>query len=282
MQSSLHSLWQKFPLPQPPLLFQFLILLPYHLLAASIIQYAGNNFAECRILPKMLPYYLTAEKNSEPVTPGSRQPGIQDINPNAWDTAYATQGRLWGGVPLFISDLSGHSRVLDLGCGSGKLLKFLIGKMYECIGIDFSENACRLARKTVKNPDMNLLIADVRQIPLRSCSIDAVFAYHVAGHLPAEDRSLLVEESAQVLSVGGKFIFCDFSVEDFRAGKGTEVEEHTYRRGNGILTHYFTEDEVRLLSEKFIIETIRTIRWPMKIRGTEYPRAEIAATFVKR
>jgi ubiquinone/menaquinone biosynthesis C-methylase UbiE len=202
-------------------------------------------------------------------------------NPAAWETAYAKQGRLWGGVPAIIPDLPDHSRVLELGCGNGKLLAFLAENLHECIGLDFSENACRLSQRNVKSPNVNLIIADARQIPLRSGSVDTVIAFHVVGHLLAEDRTALVAESARVLSSGGKFLFCDFSIEDFRAGNGEEIEDRTYRRGTGIITHYFTDDEIRALSGHLSIDMMRTIRRSMKIRGTVYPRAEIMATFVR-
>ncbi len=212
--------------------------------------------------------------------PGKNR-AVEPATPDAWDKAYATQGRLWGGTPGPVPELPAGSRVLELGCGNGKLLLSLAGKPYDCIALDFSQHACRLARRTVNNPDVTLLVADARKIPLRSGTVNAVVAHHVAGHLLAEDRSFLINETARVLSGGGWFLFCDFSAEDFRAGKGTEIGERTYRRGTGIITHYFTEEEVRGMSGPFQVRDLTTIRRIMTVGGRIYPRAEIMATFVK-
>jgi ubiquinone/menaquinone biosynthesis C-methylase UbiE len=200
----------------------------------------------------------------------------------AWDRAYETQGRLWGGAPLPLPELPAGSRVLELGCGSGKLLRALAGKPPEVVGLDFSENACRLARKAAAGSEnAEVILADVRSIPASAGSFDAVIASHIAGHLPEEDRHLLAGECARVVKPKGRLLFYDFSVGDFRAGEGTEVEKNTYIRKNGIMTHFFTEQEVAGLFSPFTLRAITTRRWSLKVKGKDYPRAEIAAEFTR-
>lgn len=201
---------------------------------------------------------------------------------SAWDHLYAKQGCLWGGMPFPVQDLPQHSCILELGCGNGKIVSLLAGKQFDLVALDFSPHACRLARNAVKEyAATDILTADARTIPLRSGSVDAVVANHIAGHLMEKDRTILLCEVARVLRGGGRFLFCDFSVDDFRAGNGTEVEKHTYLRGTGIITHYFTEAEVRLLSDRFIPDTISTHNWSMKVRGRDHTRAEIIASFIR-
>lgn len=200
----------------------------------------------------------------------------------AWDRVYEKQGRLWGGAPLSLPDIPEHSRILELGCGSGKMLPSLVRKPHEVIALDVSPHACRLARNVLgERGDAEVITADVRSIPLRAGSIDVVLAIHVAAHLLQEDRALLVREIGRVLRPHGLLFFTDFSVADFRAGAGREVEKGTYIRGNGILTHFFSGQEVGDLFRPFTPRKIETRTWPMKIRGCEYPRAEIVAEFVK-
>ncbi|TRZ67401.1 MAG: class I SAM-dependent methyltransferase, partial [Methanothrix sp.] len=59
------------------------------------------------------------------------------------------------------------------------------------------------------------------------------------------------------------------------------VEERTFRRGRGILTHYFTEEEViglfgglRPVSVGIDVRTTR-------IRGRDHLRSEVTAVFVR-
>ena len=69
-----------------------------------------------------------------------------------------------------------------------------------------------------------------------------------------------------------------FSVRDMRFGKGAEVERHTYRRGNGILYHYFEADELRTLLSSFEeIELREEIAETRFAKGSV--RAELVGTF---
>jgi len=45
---------------------------------------------------------------------------------DAWETGYRTRGRIWGGGPGCIPPLPAAGRVLELGCGDGKTISFLV------------------------------------------------------------------------------------------------------------------------------------------------------------
>jgi len=92
--------------------------------------------------------------------------------------------------------------------------------------------------------EADLLVGDVASLPFQDAVFDAVFAFHVIGHLRENDRHRAALEAARVLKGGASLFFLEFGVEDMRAGKGLEVEPNTFRRGGGILTHYFSEGEV--------------------------------------
>ncbi len=198
-----------------------------------------------------------------------------------WDHAYKKQGRLWGGAPL-VPDLQENARVLELGCGNGKMSAALAEKAYELIALDFSLHACRLAKKKVAGfENANVLVADAGALPLAMHSVDTVIANHVLGHGLHDTRAAIVREVVRVLAPGGHFIFCDFSTEDFRAGTGSEVERNTYRRGNDIITHYFTQEEAETLSDRLQVLDLQAHRRTLRIRRRDYLRSEIVITFVK-
>jgi hypothetical protein len=68
-----------------------------------------------------------------------------------------------------------------------------------------------------------------------------------------------------------------------RAGQGDEVEPGTFRRGSGIVTHYFGENEVAdLFCGRQIQQAgISTHCWMMCIKGKDHLRAEVQAGFLK-
>ncbi len=134
----------------------------------------------------------------------------------------------------------------------------------------------------MKTTAAGLVVADATYLPFRGEVFDAVFLVHVAGHLPEAGRRGMVSEVLRLLRPGGIVFFRAFSVEDLRAGEGEEVEPQTFRRGGGIITHYFTETGAEELFASFIPIEIRTHRWQMRVRGRDLPRAEVEAVFQKR
>jgi ubiquinone/menaquinone biosynthesis C-methylase UbiE len=198
----------------------------------------------------------------------------------AWDQEYRIRGPLWGGASRDLPELPEGSRVLELGCGSGKTLSALRGRPWRISALDASLEAVRLCR-SITEQEADLLAADACRLPFKGESFHAVLALHVLGHVYRGEREAMASEAARVLRKGGRLIFRGFGMEDMRAGKGELVEDETFRRGRGIITHYFTEEEVAGLFSMLSPEAFRTRRWRMRVRGELLLRSEVEAVFSK-
>jgi len=199
---------------------------------------------------------------------------------NPWDDDYQRRGRLWGGSVPFLPRLPRSSRILELGCGDGKTILPLVKNGYSVTALDISPSAAVLCRDSCASPDQaRILVADVRKNPFCNGSFDVINASHVTGHLSLEGRRQLAGEVTRLLAPGGTLYFRDFSVEDFRFGRGEQTEEGTFMRKNGIITHYFSGDEVRALFSQLTATSLVQHRWDLRVRGTPFPRAEIVAEF---
>jgi ubiquinone/menaquinone biosynthesis C-methylase UbiE len=128
----------------------------------------------------------------------------------------------------------------------------------------------------------DLVVADACTLPFNDQSFDAVLMIHVLGHVSDPDRRLIANESMRVVKENGKVYFRGFARGDFRCGTGTETEPGTYRRGTGIITHYFCETEIIDLFSPLKKETIKTSQWCMRVRGKELKREEVDAVFTKK
>jgi ubiquinone/menaquinone biosynthesis C-methylase UbiE len=172
-------------------------------------------------------------------------------------------------------------KALEIGCGNGKTIAGLHGKGWEVTGLDYSSHAITLCRSTLMETCRGrLVVADAQTLPFSDESFDLVLLIHVLGHMNRTGRGQMVRECVRVLKNNGSILFRDFSTRDFRFGKGTEVEPGSYRRGNGILTHYFTNDEICSMIP-LTAESVSTSRWTMRVRGIDLMREEIDAIFKK-
>lgn len=199
----------------------------------------------------------------------------------AWERDYLTRGRRFGGSPPVIPSLPPGSVVLEAGCGDGKSLCAMANRSWEVLALDFSPEAVRICTRSPFFREITGIVADLAALPLCRHSCDAVFLSHIVGHAMEGTRKKIASEATRIIKPGGCLFFRDFSVCDFRSGSGTLVEDGTRLRGDGICTHYFTEQEVRDLFVDLSCRTIGEDIWSMRIRTGRVPRAEIVASFSK-
>jgi ubiquinone/menaquinone biosynthesis C-methylase UbiE len=193
----------------------------------------------------------------------------------AWEKFYEKRQRPWAGA-VELPALAPGWRVLETGCGGGRLLLPLTRGRPDLsfAGIDFSEAA--LLGLVGQSPGI-LVQADVAALPFCDGSFDAVLCRHVLEHLETEGRKAAAEEILRVVRAGGMIFFEGFSTCDARFGKGRQVEPATFARGDGIIYHYFTADEVGRLFAGAKMENILERTWDERAGRTRMNRAVIEA-----
>lgn len=194
--------------------------------------------------------------------------------PNPFDADYQVRGARWAGAsdipPLARTDL-----ILETGCGNGKTLQPLVAAGYRVVGIDIAREAVRLTGGS------QAVAGDIRMLPFRSDSFDVVLCRHVLGHLPERGRLRAAAELLRVVRPQGVVYFSGFSRADFRCGRGTEVEPHSFLKGDGIMTHYFSGDDLVACFPSCGI-SLEEKRWDLRVRGTAYPRSELCAAICRQ
>ncbi len=103
-------------------------------------------------------------------------------------------------------DLKGK-RVLDMGCGTGRLISMLQKSGAEVVGLDTSEKMLKIARK--KFPNVEFVRGDAKATPFENDSFDAVVAAFLIVHIP--NPEFFFEEVYRVLKPGGVFILTNIN-----------------------------------------------------------------------
>jgi ubiquinone/menaquinone biosynthesis C-methylase UbiE len=196
-----------------------------------------------------------------------------------WDAEYTTKGALWKGAPRHSVDLPPGSVVLELGCGSGKTMSGMSG--VRAIGIDISSVALGMCRARYSSEGQEYAQADAGRLPFRDGCFDVVICFHILEHLYRGEREESARELFRVLRPGGEVRFKAFSQADMRYGKGQEVEPSSFVRGTGVLTHYFSVDEVRRLFEGTTETFYEEIRIEKMIMGQDALRSRLSFVFRK-
>ncbi|CAN5150182.1 metalloregulator ArsR/SmtB family transcription factor [soil metagenome] len=117
--------------------------------------------------------------------------------------------------------------LVDLGTGTGSILKLLAGKATQAIGVDSSREMLSVARSALEassNPNAQVRLGDIFALPLARASADFVTIHQVLHYLDDPARALV--EAARILRPDGRIVIVDFAPHEMEALR----EQHAHRR----------------------------------------------------
>jgi SAM-dependent methyltransferase len=180
------------------------------------------------------------------------------------DAAVRDAQRLQGDLGISVS-----SRVLDIGCGVGRLPIGLLahfGQMPPYTGVDVTEGVIRWCQKHITDPAATFVHLDLAnkrynprgeaisgslRLPLSDASFDAIYLYSVFSHMELLDIKTYLKEFKRLLAPDATVFLTAFVEDDVPdvevnpAGYGTfpgdwEGELHCVRYNRGFLEQQIT------------------------------------------
>lgn len=203
---------------------------------------------------------------------------IEKEHIEAWEKEYRhLQWGCSGSISHITKRINPESRLLDIGCGCGRHL-FPLSHQYNITGIDISVTALNRARNYLakQNRKAHYATASLTHLPFKKQSFDAVICFGVLQHLTKEGRHVAVSEIRRVLKSKGLIFLEVFGSHDMRC-KGREIEEGTFMRQHGIIYHYFTLEEIKILFRDFEFLELKNNLYEKNYRGEKSIRHMISA-----
>jgi SAM-dependent methyltransferase len=101
------------------------------------------------------------------------------------------------------SKVPAHGRLIDVGCGTGNNLRYVIRPDTKSYGIEYAENSARIAR-VMLGDDADIRIASATAIPFHDEHFDFAMCIEVLEHI--EDDGAALGEIARILRPGGHLV----------------------------------------------------------------------------
>ena len=192
----------------------------------------------------------------------------------------ASRAKFWEELAFLAEHTKSGDRVLDIGCGNGRLFPLIKERGARYTGIDYSEGLVGEARRL--HPDGDFVVADAVALPFAHNAFDIAYSFATIHHIPGKElRAQFVSEAARVLRPGGTFILTAWELWGIRhAGVLLRTGLKSILRlipldvGDAILTfgknraeryvHGFTQRELSLLLAEggFTVISIESIARP--------------------
>lgn len=109
----------------------------------------------------------------------------------------AVDARLLGDVDALCAAIPAGGLVVDAGCGPGREIRLLRGRGLRVVGLDLSLGQLRTAGLP------GVAQADMRHLPLRTGSADALWCQAALLHVPHRAVPAVLDEFARVVRPGG-------------------------------------------------------------------------------
>lgn len=164
---------------------------------------------------------------------------------------------------------NGTMKILDLGCGAGRHISFLENENFIPYGVDFSDAGVLYTKEMLKKQGMeeyvdNICVSSLTTLPYADNFFDGIICYGVLYYLDEKSIEQAVCEMERVLKQGGKLLLVVRTIDDYRYSEEKEIkgrkntifvweenEEKCAHSENGMLMHFFEEDELKHLFSNF-------------------------------
>ena len=97
----------------------------------------------------------------------------------------------------FVGRLAPGHRLLDAGCGSGKVAAYLLRRRMAVIGIDISAGMLSLAARVAPRAELRRM--DMRRLRFPKASFDALVCLYAIIHVPRRDHARVLQGFRRVL-----------------------------------------------------------------------------------
>ena len=134
------------------------------------------------------------------------------------DKFSSTRKFIWRDLYPLFNYMGSSDKVLDLGCGNGRLFEIFKNKNAEYIGIDNVSGLIDEAQK--RFPEGSFQVFDALNLPFSDNYFDKVYCIAVLHHIPSiEFRLKVLEEVRRVLKPKGNLILTVWNLRNIKRAK---------------------------------------------------------------
>jgi len=121
-------------------------------------------------------------------------------------------------------------KILDIGCGSGRHVKFFSENKFKTYGVEISKSGIYYTKKLLSKNNLKAEIkcSDMLDLPFKDNYFDGAISFGVFYYSDSKGMKKSINEMYRVMKKGGKGFINLRSTNDYRCGKGRKIEQNTF------------------------------------------------------
>jgi ubiquinone/menaquinone biosynthesis C-methylase UbiE len=137
--------------------------------------------------------------------------------------------------------------VIDVGCGAGRMSKYLNDAGLNVSGVDLSPEMVRIAQEL--HPQLSFEVGELTDLPAADADADGILAWYSIIHSPGTTLPAIAREFWRVLCPGGSALLA------FQAGSGHRTIGRAYGHDVELRAELHSPDEVaaRFAEQGFVV-----------------------------
>lgn len=193
-----------------------------------------------------------------------------------WETKFKNEGLVWDFFPsesaistLDIFKANKLRNILIPGFGYGRNAKIFLDQGFNVTGIEISQSAIDLARKSSIN--CKIFHGSVTSMPFDNAEYDGIFCYALIHVLNRLERRSFLKACFKQLKVGGMMFFVVASTRTSMFGTGAYLSKNRFRIAKGLNVFFYDDFAIKKEFSQFgLFESIE-IEEPIKFMKDQPP-----------
>ncbi len=108
---------------------------------------------------------------------------------------------------IFVKNIGREQKILDAGCGTGKITFSLLKSGYAVTGLDYSKQLLSKVKTAVPEHATKFVFGDVRKLPFKKETFDVYISPGVVEHFQKNEQDKIIREAHRILKRNGKTLF---------------------------------------------------------------------------
>jgi len=130
-----------------------------------------------------------------------------------------TRAFLWRELIPLMKYVRPGDKILDLGCGNGRLFSLLKDRNIEYVGVDSSKELIKIAKEKNKEGNPKFIVEEALDLPFSENYFDRIYSIAVLHHIPSHDFRLeFLREVKQILKPKGLLILTVWNLAGRKVG----------------------------------------------------------------